>query len=185
MLTPRPDPPDTIHHQQQEDTMNHTRIVAVIAAFCLPTAPIIIAQEKTMITSTGMELVWIPPGEFMMGSTAKEKEWAVASRVARSVANYEGGEPRRTVIRQEFWLGRTEVTVGQWKRFVAATGYTSDTETAGEACVPEGSGSIHWVTTGLPKKEQAGRIPTLAFHSKINTRCLALLPATPSLFAHG
>ncbi|MCX6909048.1 MAG: SUMF1/EgtB/PvdO family nonheme iron enzyme, partial [Verrucomicrobia bacterium] len=44
-----------------------------------PPAPAIVAAQTgpPLVTSIGMELVPIPPGEFMLGSTAEERAWAV------------------------------------------------------------------------------------------------------------
>ncbi len=50
--------------------------------------------------SIGMELVWIPPGEFMMGS---ENGHADEKPV------------RRITIGKGFWMGKYEVTQGQWQ----------------------------------------------------------------------
>jgi formylglycine-generating enzyme required for sulfatase activity len=80
-----------------------------------------------------MELVAIPPGEFMLGSTKEEQAWAVANGAKEEDVKREGEAPRKTRIKQGFWLGRTEVTVGQWKQFVAATGYKTDAEKKGYA----------------------------------------------------
>jgi formylglycine-generating enzyme required for sulfatase activity len=84
-----------------------------------------------MVTSAGIELVYIPPGEFMLGSTKEEQEWAVANGAKEEYVKREGEAPRKAAIKQGFWMGRTEVTVGQWKEFVTATGYQSDAEKKG------------------------------------------------------
>jgi serine/threonine-protein kinase len=81
-----------------------------------------------MVTTAGIELVYIPPGEFMMGSTKEEQAWAMADGLDERYVKREGEAPRKAKIKDGFWLGRTEVTVGQWKQFVAATGYKSDAE---------------------------------------------------------
>ncbi|MBM3890101.1 MAG: formylglycine-generating enzyme family protein, partial [Verrucomicrobia bacterium] len=78
-----------------------------------------------------MELMGIPPGEFMQGSTKEEQDWAAANGIKEQDVKREGEAPRKAAIKQGFWLGRTEVTVGQWKQFVAATGYKSDAEKKG------------------------------------------------------
>ncbi len=91
------------------------------------------AAGSTRTTSTGMELVWIPPGEFMMGTTAEEREWANAHGCDTKNTQREGERILRVAIKEGFWMGRTEVTVGQWKKFVAATGYVTDGEKAGES----------------------------------------------------
>ena len=50
----------------------------------------------------GSVLIWIPGGEFMMGSTSREDEG-----------------PRHTVRVSGYWLGRQEVTNGQFRTFWA------------------------------------------------------------------
>jgi serine/threonine protein kinase len=83
-----------------------------------------------------VELMGIPPGEFMLGSTKTEQAWALAnSRLKQADVENEGEAPRKATIKQGFWMGRTEVTVGQWKEFVAATGYVTDGEKKGESIV--------------------------------------------------
>jgi len=79
--------------------------------------------------------VYITPGEFMMGSTKEERDWA-AGPEGQGKAEFfkdEGPEPRLTRIKEAFWMGRTEVTVGQFRRFVDDTGYQTDAEKNGEA----------------------------------------------------
>ncbi|MBM4080475.1 MAG: hypothetical protein FJ278_12310, partial [Planctomycetes bacterium] len=80
-----------------------------------------------------MEVVGIPPGEFLMGSTKEEQAWAARNGCPETLVKGEGEAPRKTRIKDGFWLGRTEVTVGQWKQFVAATGYKTDAEEKGFA----------------------------------------------------
>ena len=67
--------------------------------------------------SIGMELVWIPPGEFMMGSTEAEVDEAVSQGNYTIQRNYYAQEmPKRKVtISEGFWMGRYEVTQGQWQ----------------------------------------------------------------------
>jgi len=84
------------------------------------------------VTAGGIELVYIPPGEYLRGSTAEEKAWAVARGAGPSYAAREGPQPQKTRISQGFWLGRTEVTVAQWRSFNGATGYVTDAEKTGK-----------------------------------------------------
>ena len=67
-----------------------------------------------------VELVPVPGGTFEMGSES----------------NSPNEKPAHTVTVKGFRMGRTEVTVGQWKEFVAATGYRSEAE--------RGDGSHVW-----------------------------------------
>lgn len=83
---------------------------------------------------TSLEVIYIPPGEFIMGSTAEEKIWATGieggAQAGTDRESYEG-DPRPVKVPLGFWMGRTEVTVGQFRRFVEATGYVTDAEKPG------------------------------------------------------
>jgi formylglycine-generating enzyme required for sulfatase activity len=92
--------------------------------------------------AVGAEMVYIPPGEFMLGSTKEEREWALKDRGNMAMIELEGAAPRRAVIERGFWMGRTEVTVGQWKQFVKETGYATDGEKRGESFVPAPGKSV-------------------------------------------
>ncbi|MFA6564686.1 MAG: SUMF1/EgtB/PvdO family nonheme iron enzyme [Verrucomicrobiia bacterium] len=110
-----------------------------------------------------MELMGIPPGEFMLGSTKEEQAWAVANRMKDEDVKREGEAPRKATIKQGFWMGRTEVTVGQWKRFVGAAGYQTDGEKKGEAAVSDS------LKKAWAKKQGASwREPGFGFPSKDN-----------------
>jgi formylglycine-generating enzyme required for sulfatase activity len=62
-------------------------------------------------------MVVIPAGEFVMGSPAAEAERAV-----------DEGPQRQVTIAQPFALGRSEVTVAEFRRFVEESGYRTEAE---------------------------------------------------------
>jgi len=64
--------------------------------------------------SIGMKLALIPPGKFWMGSPPNEpgRDWDEARH--------------EVTITKPYYLGVYEVTVGQFKKFVAETGYKTD-----------------------------------------------------------
>lgn len=93
-------------------------------------------SEKTIHTTTDIELIWIPPGDFLQGSTQEEQRWATGNGSSASYVKYEGTGQRKATVKQGFWLGRTEVTVGQWKRFINTKAYVTDAETLGHAYTP-------------------------------------------------
>ena len=72
---------------------------------------------REVLNSLGMEFVLIEPGSFEMGAPATETpEWV---------------EPKsetlhRVTLTQPYYLGKHEVTRGEFGRFVAATGYTTE-----------------------------------------------------------
>jgi sulfatase modifying factor 1 len=81
-----------------------------------------------------LEVVHIPPGTFRMGSTAAERAWATGieggATPGTSRESFEG-ESRPMRVKDGFWMSRTEVSVGQFRRFVEETGYVSDAEKPG------------------------------------------------------
>lgn len=89
--------------------------------------------------SLGMKLVLIPPGEFAMGSTPEQVEAALmllktVPRVAPGEADRIRNEEQpqhRVVLSRPFRLGRTEVTVGEFRQFVEAAMYVTETERCG------------------------------------------------------
>jgi len=90
---------------------------------------------------TGMVLVLVPPGEFDMGSAQSEIDQLLkkATEQGRSAMDLILGEgPRHRVrITKPFYLGKHEVTVGQFRRFVEETGYQTE-------CEKDGRGGRVW-----------------------------------------
>jgi sulfatase modifying factor 1 len=82
-----------------------------------------------------LEVVYIPPGEFKMGSTPEERAWATGVEggavPGTERESYEGEASRPMRVKDGFWMGRTEVSVGQFRRFVEETGYITDAEKPG------------------------------------------------------
>ena len=73
------------------------------------------------------EMVLIPAGSFTMGSGAQEQAVANGAGLPKSITDREG--PQRSVSVQNFAMGKTEVTRGQFAAFVAASGHN-----AGSSC---------------------------------------------------
>jgi formylglycine-generating enzyme required for sulfatase activity len=96
-------------------------VCAAAAAFqCAPAWPAEAASAPAGVASRECfacpEMVSIPGGEFLMGSPASE-----------SVRD-DDELPQRPVRVKPFALGKTEVTVAQWRQFASASGYLTDAE---------------------------------------------------------
>jgi sulfatase modifying factor 1 len=163
-----------------------------LAAFCLAFGGLSVsAQDKPsqgdakrleLGSSITLEVVFIPPGEFLMGSTPEEKAWSqgveggvtLGSFFSKTTVreSYEGERPRLTRVPQGFWMGRTEVTVGQFRRFTEETGFVTDAEKPdGETQVfdPEWDGYHLTTETAHPWKSVKGkswRDPNWAFPNR-------------------
>ena len=82
-----------------------------------------------LVDSIGMPFMRIPAGEFLMGSDE------TIEAMARDFPQYERqrfekiddeGPVHRVRITRDFYLGQTEVTVGQFRRFVELSGYVPE-----------------------------------------------------------
>ncbi len=79
------------------------------------------ATSLALAPGVGLDLVRVPGGEFTMGNDGDDGE-------------YDGREkPQHTATVGEFDIGKTEVTVAQFRAFVEATDYKTTAETAGTA----------------------------------------------------
>jgi len=111
--------------------------------------------------SIGMRLRLIPAGEFMRGSGESAETLASASAVFDAKPEWFADEyPRHAVrITRPFYLGVDEVTVGQFRRFVEATGYQTDAERDGGGYgwnADEGvfdNGDYTWRDPGFPQAD--------------------------------
>ena len=106
---------------------------------------------REITNSLGMKLVLIPAGSFAMGSPDTDPD-------AR--AHEKPQHPVR--ITRGFYLGTTEVTVGQFRRFVETTGYRTDAETDGKGGQAlnqatrkwENDPELTWRNPGFPQTDE-------------------------------
>jgi formylglycine-generating enzyme required for sulfatase activity len=98
-----------------------------------------------------MAMVYVPGGTFQMGSTDAEIEAAFdecerthgSGECQRS--QYGDESPKHTVTLDDFWIDQTEVSVFQFRRFVAETGYETDAEREDGSWLPTTAGEPGWV----------------------------------------
>jgi formylglycine-generating enzyme required for sulfatase activity len=94
-----------------------------------------IGKSLVHTNSIGMKMVLIPPGEFTMGRTEEQFDKVL------EIAEKEGREPGRAAtwemlmmpahrvrITKPFYMGATEVTVGQFRQFCDDSGYKTEAE---------------------------------------------------------
>ncbi|WP_353155238.1 formylglycine-generating enzyme family protein [Herminiimonas fonticola] len=108
------------------------RILLILALLSVPLWSR--ADEAVLQNLIDMKFVLIPAGEFMMGSDAS------AETFAKTYPQYErkrflelGDEApvHKVRITRAFYLGQHEVTVGQFRRFLQASGYQPESEADG------------------------------------------------------
>ncbi len=94
-----------------------------------------VGGEKQITSSTGMKLVLIPSGEFLMGNGESAEATATFYRnkyaTAVFAADLKDEYPQHRVrITRPYYLGKFQVTRGQFRQFIDATQYRTESEKA-------------------------------------------------------
>jgi formylglycine-generating enzyme required for sulfatase activity len=135
------DPPPVASLREVWPMFRQVWTVALVALMGLGSLTLATAQEskeaggkKQITNSIGMKLVLIPSGEFKMGSG--ESAEATAAFFNKTYGEnllaagfFKDEHPQHRVrITKPFYLGTCHVTRGQFRQFVADTGYKTDAE---------------------------------------------------------
>ncbi|GIW82551.1 MAG: hypothetical protein KatS3mg105_4358 [Gemmatales bacterium] len=91
---------------------------------------------RTVVHSGGMRMLLIPPGTFEMGSKQEKIAELLEFRKNRLPDFWDNGfrseaPQHRVTITKPLYFSTTEVTLGQFRQFVDATGYKPDSEQRG------------------------------------------------------
>ena len=147
-----------------------TKRLIAVALLCGITVHVSVADDdaKTPTTnSVGMKFVRVEPGEYVRGfetSNQRERHFAIVHQYSTSQIFKNETPSHRVVITKPFEIATTEVTVGQFRKFVEATGYKTDAEKNGGAlgCFPDEkdyvdrfhkSPEITWRTPGFEQTD--------------------------------
>jgi formylglycine-generating enzyme required for sulfatase activity len=125
----------TVYGEEVEVQDGKRRVLTATLVALAPPEPSGDARLPAKVKDvSGIDLVAIPKGWFYMGSKEGDTD------------AFDGEKPRhRVTISQPFSLGKYKVTVGQFKRFVEATGYKTEAEKAGD--------NITWKSPGFAQAE--------------------------------
>lgn len=80
--------------------------------------------ETITTPKDGAVMVYVPAGEFLMGTSDADIELYKEMFPLRDSARFDNERPQRTVFVDAFYIDKFEVTNAQYKRFLTETGYT-------------------------------------------------------------
>lgn len=135
--------------------MNRTCVAAgvVATAVCLALTGCAHGPSAAIVTNRlGMDMVLIPAGEFTMGSEATVEELArlFPAYEPKRLHNLSDEAPAHRVrITRPYYMARTEVTVGQFRQFLAASGHVPES-------VADGTGGYGYNPAYDPATSQRG-----------------------------
>ncbi len=124
------------------------------------------ASARPIVRNTiGMPLVKVPAGEFLMGGQEPAARLCKAfPEIVRTPDYFDNEYPQHRVrFSHDFLVGQFEVTVGDFRQFVAASGYRTEAEKDGEGgwgyepatgkCVGRRP-QYNWQNVGFPQTDQ-------------------------------
>ena len=111
----------------------------------------------------GAEMVFIPAGEFLMGSTPDQVKALQPGHPTEFKAGYfDPEQPQRTVKLSGYWMYRTEVTVAQYRKFCQETGRMMPDMPQGGWKDAAAMTSVSWFDASAYAKWAVVRLPTEA-----------------------
>jgi formylglycine-generating enzyme required for sulfatase activity/serine/threonine protein kinase len=92
-----------------------------------------LGKQIETVNSVGAKMILIPPGEFLMGSTDEQVEAALKVAEDNAIDRIQKAErpQHKVIIADPLFMSATEVTIGQFRQFVAATNYVTEAEQYG------------------------------------------------------
>ncbi|MDO8586529.1 MAG: formylglycine-generating enzyme family protein [Armatimonadota bacterium] len=114
----------------------------------------------------GAEMMWVPAGEFLMGSSDQEIALAMvlsAPPHRREAERFAGEKPQRKVYLDGFWMYKYEVTVKQYRHYCEDTGRKMPVEPRSgwkddhpivNTTWDDGSAYAKWAEASLPTEAQ-------------------------------
>ena len=95
-------------------------IMAFVIYFPFPTGMPAVEEVTEVSDVDGMVMVYVPEGDFAMGSTDEDIDRVLASCIDCDREWYDHEQPQHTVRLDAFWIDKTEVTNAMYEKCVEA-----------------------------------------------------------------
>jgi formylglycine-generating enzyme required for sulfatase activity len=137
-------------------------ILAIAPVFgCNDANPVLDDDREDIDTE---EMVFIPAGEFLMGSSAQDVQRFLIEFIYRRPSRFADEQPQHTVYLDAFYIDKYEVTNAQYKRFLHETGckpptsWNNDSYSQPDQAVM----AVNWEDAAAYAKWAGKRLPTEA-----------------------
>jgi serine/threonine-protein kinase len=129
----------------------------------LPTSTPTLGLGDLQVYTDTMVGVYVPAGDFLMGSTEAE-----ITKISQGCwrCNYENEKPQHTVYLDAYWIDQTDVTNAMFAQFVSATLYKTDAEKAGAGSAFNVAGGYWTKTAGADWQHPRGPSSTITGQAK-------------------
>lgn len=97
-----------------------TLIIIIALSGCDDEGPALEDKDKIIDTE---EMILIPAGEFLMGSSDKDMEWYLLEFIYRDPNRFADEQPQHLVYLDAFYIDKYEITNAQYKKFIDNTGW--------------------------------------------------------------
>jgi len=138
-----------------------SQLFAPIAGNKQPRKQPMTSNQLTLTLAPGVELAFmpIPAGEFLMGSDPKVDKIAFG-------LGYDFEQPQHKVTLDGYWMGKTPVTVAQFRQFISATAHKTQAERKGHGGHWYGSDwsfvtGANWAHPTGPQSQAEGTHPVV------------------------
>lgn len=98
------------------------KIVITITLTALLLACAGAAETVKVNPKDGAEMVWVPAGEFLMGSVDADISWLIERKPKLRRELFHDEMPQHKVYLDGYWIYKYEVTVAQYRKFCTETG---------------------------------------------------------------
>ena len=127
-------PPSSDTPTSTQEALSNPTQTESITTTIPATASLDIGSTMTAVED-GMILVYVPAGNFVMGSSPNLQADMLALCKNCDPASVTDQSPQRSISLGSFWMYRTEVTIGQFRKFVESENYVTSAEKKGSSII--------------------------------------------------
>ncbi len=119
--------------------------------------PVTTSSPTKVVDKEGVEVVLIPAGEFVMGSSPEMQREMLALCQNCDPDSVTDQSPQRSIYLDDFWIDKTEVTIAQFREFVEQENYLTAAERKGSSLLLNRTTKKFTTTQGVNWRKPNGK----------------------------